>query len=267
TQTPDYILPATAVRLQDRLHLSRTALALDINLGCSGYVYGLQVLASLLSAGGLKRGLLLVGDTSSKIISARDRSVATLFGDAGSATALEFAAGAGAMHFDFGSDGSGYEAIIITHGGQRNPVDAQSLNLVDFGEGIERNQCQLVLDGMEVFNFSIREVPKTIRQAMALAGKTIDDVDAFVLHQANRFMNEVIRKKLKIPAEKMPYSLGEFGNTSSASIPLTIVAGLRERVTASKMSLILSGFGVGLSWATACVNTDRIVCLPVVEVG
>jgi 3-oxoacyl-[acyl-carrier-protein] synthase-3 len=265
TQTPDYTLPATAVLLQDRLRLPRTTLALDINLGCSGYVYGLQVLASLLSAGGLKRGLLLVGDTSSKIISARDRSVATLFGDAGSASAVEFVAGTGAMHFDFGSDGSGFEAIMITHGGQRNPVNEQSLAPVDYGEGVERNKCQLLLDGMEVFNFSIREVPKTVRQAMAMAGKTIGDIDALVLHQANRFMNELIRKKMQLPAEKVPYSLAEFGNTSSASIPLTIVSGLRERMTTSAMSLVLCGFGVGLSWATVCVNTENIVCPPVIE--
>jgi 3-oxoacyl-[acyl-carrier-protein] synthase-3 len=267
TQTPDYTLPATAILLQDRLRLPKTSLALDINLGCSGYVYGLQVLASLLSAGGLRKGLLLVGDTMSKIISHRDRSVATLFGDAGTATALELAAGAPAMHFDFGSDGSGYEAIMIPDGQQRHPFNAQSLAVVDVADGISRSRCQLVLEGVDVFNFSIREVPKTVRNVLLLAGKEIDDIDAFVFHQANLFMNELIRKKLKIPIEKVPYSLRDFGNTSSATVPLTMVAGLRDRIMTSNMSVILCGFGVGLSWATACIETDRIVCPPIIELA
>jgi len=267
TQTPDYVLPATAVLLQNRLRLPKTALALDVNLGCSGYVYGLQVLASLMSAGGLAKGLLLVGDTISRTTSARDRSVAPLFGDGGSATALEFAAGANPMHFDFGSDGSGGEVIMIPGGAMRNPFGGQSLAVAEIAEGVARNQCQLALDPMEVFNFSIRAVPKTVQNALALAGKSVDGIDAFVFHQANLFMNEVIRKKLKIPEEKVPYSLREYGNTSSASIPLTIVSRLRERIAAEPLSLLLCGFGVGLSWATACVSTDAIVCPSVVELG
>ena len=267
TQTPDYVLPATAVVMQDRLKLPKTALALDVNLGCSGYVYGLQVLASLLSAGGLAKGLLLVGDTISRTTSARDRSVAPLFGDGGSATALEFVNDAPTMHFDFGSDGSGSEVIMIPHGAMRKPFSEQSLLVADISEGVARNGCQLALDPMEVFNFSIRAVPKTVQNALALAGRSVEEIDAFVFHQANLFMNEVIRKKLKIPEEKVPYSLREFGNTSSASIPLTIVAALRSRIASERMSLLLCGFGVGLSWATVCVDTDSIVCPAVVEVA
>ncbi len=265
TQTPDYTVPATGPLLQDRLRLPKSCLAFDVNLGCSGYTYGLQVVASLLSAGNLRKGLLLVGDTPSKTVSSRDRSAATLFGDAGAATALEFVQDS-VMHFDFGSDGRGYEAIIIPDGGQRNPFTAQSLDVVELEEGIARNRCQLILDGVEIFNFSIREVPKTVRSVMAVAQKDLRDVDAFVFHQANFFMNDLIRKKLKIPEDKVPYTLGEFGNTSSASIPLTIVARLGSRMTAGKMSLVLSGFGVGLSWASIYLETNRIACPPVVEV-
>jgi 3-oxoacyl-[acyl-carrier-protein] synthase-3 len=265
SQSSDYTLPATAPILQERLGLPRTCLALDINLGCSGYTYGLQVVSSLLSAGNLRKGLLLVGDTPSKTVSPLDRSAATLFGDGGAATALEFAAGE-VMHFDFGSDGRGYEAIMIPDGGLRNPVGPQSLEVVKIDEGISRNRCQLILDGVEIFNFSIREVPKTVRSLMALANKTVDDVDAFVFHQANFFMNDLIRKKLKVPEEKVPYSLRDYGNTSSASIPLTIVVQLRDRLTSGKFSMVLSGFGVGLSWASAYIETNGIVCPPLVEV-
>ena len=265
TQSADYTVPATAPILQDRLRLPKSCLAFDMNLGCSGYTYGLQVVGSLLSAGKLRKGLLLVGDTPSKTVSARDRSAATIFGDAGAATALETHEGA-TMHFDFGSDGSGYAAIIIPDGGLRNPVGYESLEMVDVDEGITRNRCQLILDGVEVFNFSIREVPKTVRSLMTFANRSVDDIDAFVFHQANLFMNDLIRKKLKLPAEKVHYTLREYGNTSSASIPLTIVSELRSEMVARKMSLVLCGFGVGLSWATSYVETDRISCPPIVEV-
>jgi 3-oxoacyl-[acyl-carrier-protein] synthase III len=265
TQTADYTVPATAPILQDRLGLPKSCLAFDVNLGCSGYTYGLQVVASLLAAGGLRKGLLLVGDTPSKTVSPRDRSAAPLFGDAGAATALEFVPGE-VMHFDFGSDGSGYEAIIIPDGGLRNPVGPASLEVVDVQEGVSRNRCQLILDGVEIFNFSLREVPKTVRGALAAADQNADDVDAFVFHQANLIMNDLIRKKLKLPEEKVPYSLRDFGNTSSASIPLTIVTELRPRITEERMRLVLCGFGVGLSWSTVYLETDRIACPPVIEV-
>lgn len=267
SQTADYIVPATAPLLQDRLGLPKTCLSFDVNLGCSGYTYGLQVVASLLSACKLRKGLLLVGDTPAKTTSSRDRSVATLFGDAGAATALEYVPGlAEVMYFDSGSDGRGYEAIIIPDGGQRNPVGPASLDMVEVEEGIVRNRCQLALDGVEVFNFSIREVPRTVRSLMTFAAKEVADVDAFVFHQANLFMNELIRKKLKIPADKAPNSLREYGNTSSASIPVTIVTEMQSRMTDERMRLVLCGFGVGLSWSTVYVETDRIVCPALIEV-
>lgn len=265
TQTADYTVPATAPILQDRLGLAKTCLTFDVNLGCSGYTYGLQVVSSLLSAGNLRKGLLLVGETPLKTVSSQDRTVATLFGDAGAATALEVAPGH-VMHFDAGSDGRGYEAIIIPDGGQRNPVGVTSLDMVEVEEGIIRNRCQLALDGVEVFNFSIREVPRTVRSLMSFAKKEIDEIDAFVFHQANLFMNDLIRKKLKIPPEKVPNSLRDYGNTSSASIPLTIVTELRSRMMEERMCLILCGFGVGLSWSTTYVETDRISCPPLLEV-
>jgi 3-oxoacyl-[acyl-carrier-protein] synthase-3 len=262
SQTPDYDLPATAAILQHRLGLPKTAVAFDLSLGCSGYTYGLAVAGALVSALGLRRVLLLAGDTMSKNTCARDRSAAPLFGDAGSATALELDPAAGPWHFDFGTDGSGYQAIIIPHGGYRNPVTPASLELREYGEGIHRPLNLLVLDGVEIFNFSLREVPPSVTRVLAAAETALDDVDVFVFHQANRLMNEVLRKKLKIPEAKHPYTLEEFGNTSSVTIPLTLVATWAEQLRTRPQKLLLSGFGVGFSWASACLTTTPPLVVP-----
>ncbi len=265
TQTPDYPIPATAPIIQDRLGLPQSCIAFDVNLGCSGYTYGLQIVASLLAAGGLRRGLLLVGDTPSKFTSRLDRSTAPLFGDAGAATALETSEGS-RMCFDSGTDGSGFDAIIVSDGGYRNVTVPESLEVVDVEDGIARSRCQLRLAGIEVFNFSVREVPKTVRNVLQLAGRDIADVDACVFHQANKFMNQVIRKKLKFDSAQVPYSLRDFGNTISASIPVTLVTELRERLSTGDVSLVLCGFGSGLSWSTAYLEARDVVCPPLVEV-
>jgi len=197
-------------------------------------------------------------------VSPDDRSAALLFGDGGSATALTASPGQ-RLDFDFGSDGSGWAAIQIPDGGYRNPFTPKSLEAVRVDEGITRNRCQLILDGVEVFNFSLREVPKTVKALMDALTLGPDQVDAFVFHQANFLINDPIRKKLKVPPEKAFYSLPDFGNTSSASIPLTLVTQLGERLGAEKLKLLLCGFGVGLSWGTACFETDRIACVPLIE--
>jgi len=264
TQSGDYLLPATSFLLADRLGIGRGAIAFDVNLGCSGFTTGLSIVASMLSALGVRRGLLLCGDTPSKSVSPQDRSAALLFGDGGAAAALELSAGQ-RIDFDCGSDGSGWKAINIPDGGYRNVVTASSLERVKIDEGISRNRCELILDGVEVFNFSIREVPKTVKALMDHLAVGVDEVDAFVFHQANMMMNETIRKKLKVPPEKMPYSLRNFGNTSSASIPVTMVTELGEKLRSGPNKLLLCGFGVGLSWTTAYLQTDKLVCPPLIE--
>lgn len=262
SHTPDYILPATAVVLQHRLGLPQTCLAFNIGLGCSAYPYGLAVVSSLISAMKLRRALLLVGDAFSKITSPQDKSTSPIFGDAGSATALEWNEGSKPLWFDLASDGSGYQAIMIPDGslGGRNPIQHQSLDYIHCGEGIVRSRCHLTLDGLEVFNFSVREVPKTVTRLMGAAAVTENDIDTFVFHQANLLMNEMIRKKLKIPPEKAPSTLHEFGNTSCATIPVTLVARERERLAAGNLTALLCGYGVGLSWATALIRFDGITC-------
>lgn len=258
-QTPDYILPATATLLQERLKLSKGCYAIDIAMGCSGYVFGLSNIAALMQGGLFKKGLLLVGDTISRTCSPSDRSTYPLFGDAGSATALEFDTSASEMKFSFGTDGSGKDAIIIKDGGFRNPFNAESLIKKEIDEGISRADADLVLDGMDVFSFGISKGPSSVKDLVSFFEIDMEAVDNFIFHQANLFMNEKIRKKLKIDESKVPYSLGKFGNTSSATIPLTLVSERSEKLKKILQKNIACGFGVGLSWASVYFETENLV--------
>lgn len=265
SQSPDYLLPATAIILQDRLNLPKTALAFDISLGCSGFIYGLSTIASLMTNAKIKKGLLLTGDVSSSSLNRKDKSTYPLFGDAGTATALEYDENAAPMFFNLQSDGAGYKTIIITDGGTRQQLTPESYIDVEIEKGIVRSRKNLVLDGLEVFNFSLREVGPNIKELLRSNSTEIENYDYFVFHQANKLMNETIRKKLKIEPEKVPYSLNKYGNTSSASIPLTIVSELSEKITNSTTHFLLSGFGVGLSWGSVALKASNLICPPVIE--
>ena len=266
TQTPDYILPATSCVLQQRLGLSKDCYTLDISLGCSGWVYAISVLAALLQNGTIKRGLLLAGDTVTKICSPEDKSTFPLFGDAGTATALEYSAESSGMQFNFNTDGNGYETIIVRDGGYRSPVAESSLEMKNCGENISRRGIDLELDGMDVFSFGITKAPKSVKQLCEHFGIDTEDVDLFTFHQANLMMNEMIRKKLKLSEEKVPYCMDEFGNTSCASIPLALVTRERERLQTKYLKHIACGFGVGLSWGSAYFETDNIVVPELIEI-
>ncbi|HTB07316.1 MAG TPA: ketoacyl-ACP synthase III [Bacteroidia bacterium] len=265
SQTPDYFLPASSITLQNRLGLPMSCMAFDINLGCSGFVYGLSVISALISSGKFKKGLLLCGDISSAGPPEEDKSVFPLFGDAGTATLLEYNETAAKMNFSLQSDGSGYEAIIVREGGMRKPFTVDSFTIVEKEKGISRASRNLELNGMAVYDFSVSEVPKNINEFFRNTGTNIDSFDYFVMHQANLLMNETIRKKLKFPPEKVPYTLPKYGNTSSASIPLTIASELRENVSSTPARFLASGFGVGLSWATVSFNTKGLVCPEIIE--
>lgn len=266
TQTPDYITPATAALLQHKLGLPQSCMALDVNLGCSGYPYGLSVVASILRNMPGAKALFLAGDVSSACLSEQDKSAAPIFSDAGSATALVQDDQAPEMFFNLETDGSGYEAIIIPEGGYRKPTTVQSLEVVEESAGIVRNKTHLVLNGINIFNFSVQAAPKNALALMEHYNIPKDGVDFFVFHQANLVINESIRKKLALTREQTPLTLGKFGNTSSATIPVTITSEIREMVNQGRNRLLLSGFGVGLSWGSAIIDTDTIVCLPVLEV-
>lgn len=260
SQTGDYKFPITSALLQHRLQLPKTCIAIDIPLGCSGYVYGLATISSFIQASKLKRALLIVSDTISKTISQHDKSAEPIFGDAATVTALEYDETAKEMFFCMGTDGGGADSIIMPDGGYRNPVTSASLGLREIEPGIKRNNCHLVLDGMNVFTFGLAEVPKNVNEILDYSNLTTDDIDYFVFHQANLFLNEKIRKKLKLLPEKVPYSLKDFGNTSCATIPLTIVTQLKDKV-GSNNKLLLCGFGVGLSWGSVVFETNKLqVC-------
>ena len=264
TQSRDYFLPSTALILHQKLELSKSCAAFDIGLGCSGYVYGLSTAAAYMAGGSMKKALLLAGDISTVSVNKRDKSTYPLFGDCGTATALEYEAGAAPMVFNLQSDGSGFEAIIMPDGCLKQLYNEESYIEREVEKGVIRSRRNLSLNGMDVFNFSVREAPANITAVMNRCGKTAEDYDFLIMHQANLLMNETIRKKLKIPAEKVPYSLADYGNTSSASIPLTIVSQLAERAQ-QPARWLFSGFGVGLSWGSVSLETDHIVCLPVIE--
>ncbi len=265
SQTPDYILPATACILQQKLGLPMDTFAQDISLGCSGWVYGLSTIAALLSPGSMKKGLLLVGDTTTVTKSARDKSTYPLFGDAGTASAVEFSEGAEGIRFHFGTDGKGAEAIMIPDGGFRNFPSQASFVEQEVEPGIFRNRLQSILNGPAVFTFGITKAPRSVNALLEHYGLQKEEIDYFIFHQANLIMNEKIRTKLKLEPEKVPYSLRDYGNTSSASIPLTVVTELSEVLSRNRKKLLTCAFGVGLSWATAVFDTENLVCPPIIK--
>jgi 3-oxoacyl-[acyl-carrier-protein] synthase-3 len=249
SQSPDYLIPSTAIILQDRLKLSQTTIAYDINLGCSGYPFGIHLLGCMISSGAIKKALLLVGDKS-----ATERE--PLFSDAGTATALEFSADAAPMYFDLNSDGSGYKAIMLPVGGHREPFSHHHGIPKRDEHGRLHWPSDLILDGPAVLSFSTQYVPPAVEKTVAYANVSKDEIDFFVFHQANKMINETIRKKLRLPAEKVPSTLRELGNTSGASIPVTMTAKLREVMNQGSQKLLLGGFGIGLSWGTCILDIN-----------
>lgn len=253
SQTADYHQPATAPILQDRLGLSKDTLSFDINLACSGYVYGLSTAYTYANMG--LRVLLLVGETMSKIVSSNDKVNTPLFGDGGTATLIE-TGDYGEAVFSLHSDGSGAMVMNIPYGGFRNQSCIEGFKEVVDIDGSVRTGEQFRMDGMDVFNFGMREEPKDIKRLLAACEKTIDQVDVLIYHQANRFMTDFFSKKLKIDASRTPYSLRRFGNTSSASIPLTIVSEMKYGYS-ERSCAILSGFGAGLSWGSVMLDLSK----------
>jgi 3-oxoacyl-[acyl-carrier-protein] synthase-3 len=251
-----------------RLGLSKGCAAFDVGLGCSGYVYGLWIVSSIMAASGFKRALLLAGDQSTCTSSSRDRSTALLFGDAGTATALELDDTASPMTFSLGTDGRGWNKLIIPTGLQfsRTPRTTATSESKESAGGNWRSAEELYMDGAEIFAFTLREVAPMVREVLAAAKLSAGDIDHFVLHQANRFMINHLVKSMKLPLDRVPLSLQEYGNTSSASIPLTINARLGVEIASRKLQLLLAGFGVGYSWGACALDCGPIVAPPVIEV-
>lgn len=266
SQTPDYRMPATSVTLQHRLGLGNKVIAFDINLGCSAFIYGLSVVYGLMERSNLKKALLLDGETRSKVYSPRDRRSAFLFGDGGVAALIERDPKFGKSTFSLNSDGSRADLIMIPAGGYRKMSSAETVveKVVDeFGN--MRSEEQGYMRGGDVFNFVIREIPRDIKNTLAFTEKTVDDFDYVVFHQANNFINSYIMKKMKLDANKIPSTISKFGNTSSVSVPLTIVSELKGKLNGNK-ELLLSAFGVGMTWATGIVPFVDCKISDIVEV-
>ena len=265
SQTPDYRMPATAVTLQHRLGLPKTTAAFDINLGCSAFIYGLSVAYAFMQQPGFKKVLVLDGETRSRVYHPKDRKVAFLFGDGGVAALIDKDEAYGSSYFSLNSDGSRESLIKIDAGGYRQPSSPETVveKVVD-EHGNIRTDEHAYMNGADVFNFVLREIPKDIKGIMQYAGVEKEAIDYFVFHQANSYMNNYLGKKLKLDPAKVPTCLEQFGNTSSVSIPLTIVSQLQHQLQVKKQ-VLLSGFGVGMSWASAVLNFNQCHISDLVE--
>lgn len=266
SQTPDYRMPATSIILQERLKLPTSTIAFDINLGCSAFLYGLVIAYSMIGNGAVKKALILDGETRSKVYSLKDRKTGFLFGDGGVAALLEKKEIFSKSWFSLNSDGSRESLIKIPAGGYRKMSSCETVTEKVVDEyGNIRSEEHGYMNGADVFNFVIREVPRDFNRLIQFSAVELNSIDYFVFHQANSYINGFLEKKLKLPSDKIPSTIEKYGNTSSVSIPLTIVSELRDKLPGHKR-LLLSGFGVGLTWGTAIIDLDDCNITEVLEV-
>ena len=253
SQTPDYRMPASSILLQDRLRLPMSTMSFDISLGCSGFISALSIVYAMMQNHGFRKALLLDGETRSKVYSRKDRREAFIFGDAGVAVLVERGERFGESFFSLNSDGSRGGLIMIPGGGYRrmSSIDTLKEKVVDEYGNIRTDENGY-MNGADVFNFVIVEVPKDIKRLISASGESIQEMDYYVFHQANAFINKYIAKKLKLDENRIPWTIQKYGNTSSVSVPLTIVSELKDKMHGEK-KLMMSAFGVGMAWATAVV--------------
>jgi 3-oxoacyl-[acyl-carrier-protein] synthase-3 len=267
SMTPDYRVPSTACLLQDRLKCSTSVAAYDVNMGCSGFVVGLYNACALLTGAGLRRVLLLSGDTQTKLCHDEDKNVVFILGDGGTATLIESDPAAGDIVIELMTDGSRFKNLYVPAGGFRQPSTEASREVRIQPDGGERSEENLLMNGMEIFKFSVTDVVKTLSGFIEAEGLSADTVDSLFLHQANGFMNDKIAKKLKFSPDKVPYTIEFYGNTGSASIPLTMAHHLSTKGPKGPHRAVMCGFGVGLSWGVATAMLDGVYAPAVVEVS
>jgi 3-oxoacyl-[acyl-carrier-protein] synthase-3 len=248
TQSPDYFLPTTACIVQDKLGLSKNTGALDFNLGCSGYIYGLGIAKGLIATNSAKSVLLITAETYTKFINPKDKSNKTIFGDAASATLIGFD-GDGLLvnELVYGTDGSGADNLIVKNGGLKNRYSKSNDLLDDNGEYIS-NDDFLYMNGSEIFKFTAENVPKLVTEVLQKNHLELNNIDLFVFHQANKFMLDYIRKKIGIDEKRFFLHLSNCGNTVSSTIPIAIAEAIKQNKIAKNDKLLLAGFGVGYSW-------------------
>lgn len=248
TQSPDYFLPSSSCIIQSRLGLRRDIGALDYNLGCSGYVYGLSLAKGLIVAGIAKNVLLLTSETYNKHLHPRDKGNRSIFGDGASATIISDNGIAEIGEFELGTDGEGANNLIVKTGGMRHPDKAHDL-IFDEKNGNPISSDYLFMDGSEIFAFTLTHVPKLIKKVLVKNNLEQTDVDLFVMHQANKYMLDFLKKKCKIDDEKFYYCIENVGNTVSSSIPIALVDAINNGKVAEQNNILIAGFGVGYSWA------------------
>lgn len=260
--TGDYKTPPTSAILQDRLGLPSSTFVLDVPMGCCGCLYCINIAGNMLSAGTARRAIILVGDTAMRMGNPKDKSRGPLFGDSGTALALEYDTTAEDIIIDFNTMGSGYQALMTPHGGYRHPVTQESFVEEDFGNGIIRAPKDALIKGMDVFSFAITKPPISIKKMLEQLGLDKDkDVDFYLIHQANKLIVDRLVKKLKLPIEKVPYNLQEFGNLGGASILMLMVSEMAKELSSRPLTLLCSSFGLGLTWGTMVVRTKPMLVL------
>lgn len=261
TQSPDYRRPSSASIVQLRLGLPIDCSCMEINLGCSGFVYGLQTAMSMMSASDYKYGLLLMGETATKLVDPLDKSIVMMYGDAGAAVLLERKEGMETTSL-LRSDGSRYRTIVLPAGGFRdmNPGHERFM----CSDGIERSLYDIFMDGTSVFSFSISDVPQAITDYLRLTETTVADYNAFLFHQANQFIIKQLIRKMKLPKDQVPLSLDRYGNTGGISIPLTLCDAYGDK-SGEKLKALICGFGIGLSWGVANIEVDTDKIYPIVQ--
>lgn len=262
--TGDFKTPPTSAILQDRLGLPLTTFVLDVPMGCCGCMYGINVAGNLLSAGTAKRAIVLVGDTAMRMGNPKDKSRGPLFGDSGTALALEYDPTADDIIIDFNTFGSGFQALMTPHGGYRHPVTKESFVEEDYGNGIIRAPKDALINGLDVLSFAITRPPVSVKKMLEQQGLDKDnDVDFFLIHQANKLIVDRLVKKLKLPIKKVPYNLQQFGNLGGASIPMLMVSEIASDLATRKLTLLCSSFGLGLTWGTMVLRTRPMHVLPI----
>ena len=255
--TRDYRTPPTASILQNRLSLSETCFTLDIPMGCCGFMYAVIVVGKMMGVN-CRKALLLVGDTASRMSSPLDKSRVPLFGDCGTAIALEYDENAGTIYADINTDGSGYQALLTPHSEFRHPITPESFEYEDFGNGIVRAPVHSLINGMDVFSFAITKPPQNLKDTMARLQLEDKDVDYYLVHQANKIIVDRFVKKSKLNPNKVPMNIREYGNCGGASIPLLMVTELADQLRQTPLSLVMSSFGLGLTWGTMYMKTNKM---------
>ncbi len=258
TQSPDYFLPTTACILQHRLGLPTSCGALDFNLGCSGYIYGLSLAKGLIETGTVKNVLLITSETYSKYLHPSDRSVRTIFGDGAAATFIGGKMNSDEMigPFVFGTDGSGAEELIVRAGAHRMPPACSPVGAVTSNDALFPSLGNLFMDGAEIFNFSLKVVPAAVKNLLDKTANTLDSIDYFIFHQANKFMLDRLRKKIGIPEDKFCFNCQNYGNTVSATIPMALEIEIAKGTLKKGNTVMLVGFGVGLSWGATLIQIN-----------